>query len=112
MKIETVLEMLPYERPLALAGASVRITFPTRAEVLKHWDKIRPLLHSMSRCRERHSWKIDRMEPVTLIVQIQDGNEERIFGGWDLEIEYLEEIVEVVGIENVEIIEEGKPCEG
>lgn len=97
--------MLPFERPIDLEGATVRATFRDRSQVMDNWNKIHPLLSSMSRARERRSWKIDRMEPITLTIRVLESDEERTFDGWDFEIEHVEDLVEIVGAENVEIIE-------
>lgn len=104
IELDSLLSMNPLERPLDLQGANVILKFPDRAAVMKHWKIISPLLHSMSRERERHSWKIDRFEPISLTVKIEDGNEVRSFPGWDFEIEALEDIVFEIGAENIEVI--------
>ncbi len=106
MKTEDVLKMHPLERAIDLQGATVIVIFKNRAEVLQHWNDIRPLLHSMSREHRPRYWKVDKqLRQITLVLQIQDGREVRVCDA-DFEIERLEDICSMVGIDRVEVIKE------
>lgn len=108
MKIEDILRTNPLERPICLGGSTVIARFRDRGEVLGCWEKIRPLLHSMNpyhRPLTERSWKVGKnILPISLVVQIEDGQEIRCFPDMDFEIEALENLTDLIGIENVEVV--------
>ena len=111
MKTKDVLAMPALERPIDLSGSTVIARFRDRAEVLEHWGKIKPLLHSMDpdhRPMSEQSWKTGKKNilPIMLVVSIIEGQEIRCFPDQDFEIERLEDLCEAVGISNVEVIKE------
>lgn len=113
MDIQKILRMHALERPISLSGSTVIARFRDRAEVLEHWGKIKPLLHSMDpdhRPTSEQSWKVGKKNilPIMLVVSIIEGQEIRCFPDQDFEIERLEDLVSMVGISNVEVITEGE----
>ena len=102
---EQILSTHSLERPKRFEGSTVWVRIPTTevfreqsGELLKHTQRL-----------DRHHWKErTHTEPIRMNVYVPDGRQVWTAAGRDAEIEALEELIDLVGMENVKVVSPGR----
>lgn len=103
--LSQILQMNPIVRPIDLAGADVWIRVPDEETFLKAKPTLRKYSDPLTEFpRPLRHWKVrTHTEPIRLYVFVADSRTVWTAEGYDFEIEYLEDVIDTFGADNVKV---------